>query len=84
MEHSKNMGKLACICGNILSDTCGSGGEAFEENQMNENEFYLAGEGRSILECEECGALAIEYPIESSYVKYYLPENGKFNGLFRK
>ena len=64
------MGKLACICGNILSDTCGDDGEAFTEDQIQvtdlnetdgfEDEVYIAGEGRSILECEKCGALAYE------------------------
>jgi hypothetical protein len=87
------MGKLLCICGNILSDTCGCDGEAFTEDQMIktdlnetdgfEDEVYIAGDGRSIFECEKCGALAIEDPINSPMVKFYQPENGKFNKLFR-
>ena len=28
------MGKLKCVCGNILSDTCGCDGEAFREEQI--------------------------------------------------
>lgn len=78
------MGKLRCVCENILSDTCGDDGEAFSQKDMDKDEHYEAGMGRGILECEKCGALAIEDPKESCYVKYYIPENGKFNGLFRQ
>lgn len=88
------MGILKCICGNALYDTDGGDGEAFTEDQIIiadlnetdgvEDEVYSSGDGRSILECEECGALAIEDPLESCYVKYYLPENRKFNGLFKR
>ncbi len=82
------MGKLKCICGNILSDTCGDDGEAFTEDQAQEIDFhnddcYFAGEGRSILECRKCGALAIEDPIDSCNVKFYEPENKQYNGLFK-
>lgn len=82
------MGNLSCICGNILSDICGCDVEAFTQDQIrsvdfNENDYFLVGEGKSILECKECGALAIEDPIDSCYVKFYLPENGKFNRLFK-
>jgi hypothetical protein len=83
---------LKCICGNLLFDTCESDGEAFTEDQgvsvtkigEFEDEYYPVGEGRDILECEKCGALAIEDPLDSAYVKYYLPESKKFNGLFKR
>jgi len=81
------MGKLACICGYILSDNCGCDGEAFSEDQIqfvgfNEDYYYPVSFGRSILECPHCGALAIEDPIETCYVKFYKPDNGKYNKLF--
>ncbi len=71
------MGKLKCICGNILSDTCGANGYAFKPDGAPDQE-------RSILECEKCGALSIEHPINSCYVLYYIPENKKFNMLFKE
>lgn len=87
------MGKLACICGNILSDVCGNDAEAFREDQIeiitrigfeDDIECYESGDGRGILECEECGSLAIEDPMNSNTVKFYIPENRKFNKLFRQ
>jgi len=74
------MGKLKCLCDYILSDTCGDDGEAFSD----ELETYHPGEGRSILECPKCGTLAIEDPKESCFVKFYKPDNGQFNALFRR
>lgn len=77
------MGVLKCICGNLLYDTCGPDGEAFSEIQLDENNKYEAGKGRGILECEKCGAISIENPINSCYVIYYIPENKQYNGLFK-
>jgi hypothetical protein len=81
------MGKMACICGNIISDVCGDDAEAFAECQMgstidHEDDVYLAGDGRSIMECSECGSLLIEDPPGTSNFKIYCPENKKFNKLF--
>jgi hypothetical protein len=81
------MGNMACLCGNIISDVCGSHGEAFSEEQVEsmgfyENEFFSRGCGRSVFECEKCGCLLIEDPIDSCKIKYYVPENKKFNKLF--
>lgn len=70
------MGKLKCICGNILSDTCGDHAYAFKDVDK-ESDI-----NRGILECEKCGALCIEDPIDSCYVKFYIPYNGKPNYLF--
>jgi hypothetical protein len=87
------MGKLLCGCGNILSDVCGNDGEAFTEDMHKqiykegfdyEEDIYILGDGRSIIECVECGAIAIEDPIGTAHVKWYIPENRKFNQLFRK
>lgn len=81
------MGKLKCVCGNILSDTWGNDAEAFVENQSRRNdmedEVYMVGDGRGILECEECGTLAIENPLNSSKVSFYMPDNDKCNYLFK-
>lgn len=82
------MAKLLCICGNILSDVCGYDAEAFSENSIEliegtQEYAFIPGDGRSILECEKCGALAIEHPFETCFVQFYLPENGKYNDLFR-
>ena len=83
------MGKLACICGNILSDTCGGDAEIFVEEQIEriggcvEDHYYPMGDGRGILECEECGTLAIEDPINSATVKFYRPYAKKIDLLFR-
>jgi hypothetical protein len=83
------MGKIRCICDNILSDTCGEDGEAFRQVDSYEGssagfEVYREGDGRSILECNKCGCLLIEDPINSNTVKFYKPENGKFNKLFKE
>lgn len=83
------MGKIKCICDNILSDTCGDDGEAFKETDSYYDgshgfECYKEGEGRSILECNKCGCLLIEDPIDSCFVKYYKPVNGMFNKIFRE
>jgi hypothetical protein len=72
------MGKLKCICDNILSDTCGEHAYAFRKKDIHKED----GDNRGILECEECGALCIEDPIDSCYVTYYIPYNGKPNYLF--
>lgn len=81
------MANLLCACGNILSDTCGTDAEVFTEDQITDSDYpyecYLPGDGRSILECEKCGALAIEDPIGSNMVIFYLPDNDKFNKLFK-
>lgn len=77
------MGKLQCICGNILSDTCGDDAYAFTESQLEEEMIYGNADYRGILECPECGTLSIQDPINSPHVKYYRPENGCFNKLFR-
>lgn len=83
------MGKIQCLCGNVLHDTCGDDAEIFTEDQIvsvgfYENEYYSAGDGRSVLECEKCGRLLIEDPLGSCYVKYYAPDNGVFNKIFRR
>ena len=76
------MGRIACLCGNILSDVCGSDAEAFCYNENISAEYYEIGEGREILECDECGCLLIEDPKQTCKVKFYLPENKKCNHLF--
>lgn len=77
------MGKLQCVCGNILSDTCGDDAYAFTQYQLDEEMITENADNRGILECPQCGALAIEDPIDSPKVQFYIPENGKFNRLFR-
>jgi len=83
------MGKVACICGNILSDNDYICGEAFKERDsvmdgFQETEYYIVGNGREILECNKCGTLRIEDPIGTCTGIYYKPENGQFNKLFRE
>ncbi len=77
------MGKLKCICGEILSDTCGDDAYAFTKYQLDQESETQDAYNRGILECPKCGTLAIEDPINSYHVQYYKPENGKFNKLFR-
>jgi hypothetical protein len=83
------MSVITCVCGNLLPDIYECDTEGFTANQIKifgcmDQEYYEPGEGRSILECERCGALAIEHPRITSSVKFYLPENGKFNNLFTR
>ncbi len=78
------MGKLKCICGNILSDTCHPDinqglliSSWDDENHNFENNY-------EVMECDKCGALAIEYPKNSPEVKWYIPFDGKCLNLFKK
>jgi hypothetical protein len=78
------MGKLKCICGEILSDTCGDDAYIFtdlEIEKIKADDGYV--EYRGVLECYECGTLAIEDPIDSNSFLLYKPANGKYNKLFR-
>lgn len=77
------MGKIRCVCDNIISDVYGWHAESFTEDMIGIEDAYDPGEGRSILECNKCGCLIIEDPIGTCRVKFYLPENKKFNRLFR-
>lgn len=80
----KYMGKLECICGEILSDTCGEDAYAFTEHELDKiGDDERDPDYRGILECPKCGTLAIEDPIDSCEVKFYKPDNCKFNKLFR-
>ena len=77
------MGRLLCVCGNIISDIGGDDAYAckaleFEKDDIPWNEK----QARGILECDECGVLAIEDPIDSNKVKFYIPHNKKHNRLF--
>jgi hypothetical protein len=76
------MARIVCICGNHLSDACGDDGHCFSGDPGYFHED--SNEYRGILECNECGTLAIEDPKNSCYVKWYKPENGKFNRLFHE
>lgn len=90
MDKINLVGGLKCLCGNLLGKDSKNQGKLFKKqiNQGDEksgdNEVYFEGKGRWILECEKCGALAIQdHHLYSTYSKFYLPYNKKFNGLLK-
>jgi hypothetical protein len=78
------MGKFRCICDNIISDICEPDHNlGYLRSSWDENLGILDKE-RTVYECEKCGTLAIEYPWNSCYHKFYIPEEKDPKYLFKR
>ena len=78
------MGKFRCICGNIISDVCepdellGFLYSSWDENLSEDSDY------RTVWECDKCGTLAIEHPLETNLIKFYVPEDKIIGNLFKR
>lgn len=69
------MGKVLCVCGEIISDVCGADGFVASFVGKEEDE-------RDVLECKKCGCLIIDDPLNFSKCLFYIPSNDKCNFIF--
>lgn len=78
------MGSFKCICGNIISDVCEPDEKlGFLYNSWDEN-LSEDCDSRSVWECNECGTLALEDPLGTNRIKFYIPENKEIGNLFKR
>jgi Zn-finger nucleic acid-binding protein len=71
------MGKIACECGFIHSDTCGYDGSLFRGDDW----IHEEGEPINVFECPQCGNIMIDDPTDEKMMITYRPENGKYNKI---
>jgi hypothetical protein len=73
------MGKIACECGYIHSNTCGYDGALLQyDDWTDENHNDNA---PMVFECCECGNLMIDDPKNPAMMITYRPKNGKYNKI---
>ena len=77
------MGKIACECGYIHSDTCGYDGHLFKYDEWHiYDEIAIDNlEPINVLECPDCGNLMMDDPKDDRMMVSYKPVNGKYNGI---
>lgn len=78
------MGKIKCICGNIISDVCypnpslGHLTSSYSEDEGREDDDI------SVLECNICGSLLIDDPFDASNVIIYQPTDKKYHEILKE
>lgn len=70
------MGKLLCLCGNLLSDVgypCYQQGYLFPERDVDRMDFSA---GRGMWQCDKCARIAFNWPIrDDCRVIWFKPED---------
>ena len=71
------MGKIACECGYIHSDTCGYDGALLTyiewEDEIDNDDALM------VFECPQCGNIMIDDRNDEKMMITYRPKNGKYN-----
>jgi hypothetical protein len=74
------MGKIACICGNVISDVCWPGAyvghliTSYSKDQEREEDM-------EVLECNHCGCLLIENPNNDREMIMFQPVDKKYHAI---
>lgn len=87
------MGRVHCPCGNTISDVLSPSdwtGDYISSSAMDELEgpapipfIDLLNRTHGIIECTQCGRLAMDVPGSGGGIKWYSPDDGKPGNLMR-
>ena len=73
------MGKIACECGYVHSNTCGYDGALLKYDEWELERFN--DDAPMVFECCECGNIMIDDPENSNIMLVYRPESGQYNKI---